>query len=1405
MANIQSLGIGSGLLTDDLVDKIITAEREPVEARLNNEQELTEARISAYGEIVSSVDGFSVALQTLTLPSTFNASTASSTSESFLTATASSIATSGSYVVEVTSLAQVHSIASAAYSELDAVVGSGSLTFRLGTISYDGDNVFESFSLNPDSQTKTITIDSTNNTLAGIRDAVNEADFGVQASIVDDGSGYRLLFSSDETGAKNSIEIVALGDAGIRAFNFNVDSENASLNALTDSGTTDLSTGAGLDTAAMSFQLTYNSTVLDIVVASDGAIDTTEEVIAAVQAALDVQLIANGFAAGAVVADGTDDTLSFSSLGEGFDESLQISQTGSAGLITGSAAISDGFDFANNNATFSVSIDGAAAQAITLDTLTADRQATVDLINAKFLAAGIDSDITASLSANNELVFTRSSLGSTASISISAIDVAGTAGSSELNLSIASVSGLDGFGLDDTASVTTGSVRLIETIQATDAKLTVNGLAITRDSNLVAGVISGTTLNLKAVTVGPVTIEVKKDPETIIEKIQAFVDAYNQLKSLSDELTNFDASAGENGRGSILIGDSTLRNVVSGIDSLLRTSLSGLDGGVRALSEVGITTDQNNNFQLFFDAAIFSTKFETQSEDILALFANAGTTTDSQIDYATSTSETQPGTYDVTITNLATVGSYQGVKVAALAAGNLVIDDDNDNFSISLNGVSADITLTQGTYLTATDLAEQIQLQINSDTTYKNGNHSVSVTYNAIDSSFEIDSNVYGSDSEVSFTAIDANVANSLGFILDSQGAFEGNKLAGLATTSGNSSDNFLTAVVLDADTSFDLSINGISSSLITIPGDAGSPQTYTSGDDLLVAIQAQIDADEAFQVKAATTNLGDVITAGQDFSVLNRSITFSLDGGSSETTVLVDGDAATIAYGGETIGTLANSLAAVQAAIDSTSLSGQVTALLDASDNIYFATTATGSASSLKVTSDGTGAVMTGSSALTGGGFDFATTNATFDIAIDSETPITITLSELSSDPANTALKVQEALDSAGIGSRVKASVDGSNQLVLTRVLATGDIIEIAVSNLNATALAELGLSASTANGLDGFSMNATTQAGSDAINVTVAYDYDSASTLGRLVFSGDNNDDIIEFDNVSTNASNALGIFIGDGTVTTSSTGLDVGGTINGIIAKGSGQSLRAEAGNTPAKPGFYLNAAIGNLASSSSGDSFKITVDGVISSNITLGTITDTDPDTVAAGIATAINSNPLLQAGGVSVTVEYDPATGGFGIISTSTGITSSVNISELNGNAASILGFAIGKGAKGAIGSVAKGEPDASSGLKLTVSGGALGDRGSVTFIRGIADQLDVLLDNYLGSGGILSARTSGLNKVLEGIAEDRVDMEANLDASEERLRVSFLANDLIISSLNTTADFLTSQLSILESTFSSKD
>ena len=110
----------------------------------------------------------------------------------------------------------------------------------------------------------------------------------------------------------------------------------------------------------------------------------------------------------------------------------------------------------------------------------------------------------------------------------------------------------------------------------------------------------------------------------------------------------------------------------------------------------------------------------------------------------------------------------------------------------------------------------------------------------------------------------------------------------------------------------------------------------------------------------------------------------------------------------------------------------------------------------------------------------------------------------------------------------------------------------------------------------------------------------------------------------------------------------------------------------------------------------------------------------------------------------------------------------------------------------------KGERDDASGIRLTVTGGSIGARGTVSYVTGFADQLKDTLSTFLnGDTSLLSVRQQGLEQDKEDIATDRSDLDSRISAMEARLKSQFLYNDAIIQKLTNTQDFVKQQFDVL--------
>ncbi|GED22877.1 flagellar filament capping protein FliD [Halomonas halmophila] len=194
MASISSLGIGSGMDLNGLLDQLKSAEREQLEP-ITAQQQSYEAKVSAYGKLKSALSSFQDAAAKLNGEELYQSLSSNVTGDS-VTATASSEAQAGRYDVSVDELARAQSLASQGFAERDAELGAGSLTIEVGT----GDAA----------QTLNLDIAQADSSLEGIRDAINAEGTGVTASIVNDGKDnpYRLVLTSDKTGTESTIQSV---------------------------------------------------------------------------------------------------------------------------------------------------------------------------------------------------------------------------------------------------------------------------------------------------------------------------------------------------------------------------------------------------------------------------------------------------------------------------------------------------------------------------------------------------------------------------------------------------------------------------------------------------------------------------------------------------------------------------------------------------------------------------------------------------------------------------------------------------------------------------------------------------------------------------------------------------------------------------------------------------------------------------------------------------------------------------------------------------------------------------------------------------------------------------------------------------------------------------------------------
>lgn len=179
----------SSLDVSSLVTALVNSKTAGQLSALTAQTTADNTKISAIGTLKAALSALQASLTNLTNGTTLASYTATA-SGSGLTATAGVGAVAGSYSISVQQTAQAQTISSGAYSAT-AQIGTGTLNVSLG------------------SQSMSVNIDSTNNTLSGIAAAINSAtnNPGVSATIVTGTDGAHLVLRSTSTGASNTINV----------------------------------------------------------------------------------------------------------------------------------------------------------------------------------------------------------------------------------------------------------------------------------------------------------------------------------------------------------------------------------------------------------------------------------------------------------------------------------------------------------------------------------------------------------------------------------------------------------------------------------------------------------------------------------------------------------------------------------------------------------------------------------------------------------------------------------------------------------------------------------------------------------------------------------------------------------------------------------------------------------------------------------------------------------------------------------------------------------------------------------------------------------------------------------------------------------------------------------------------
>lgn len=226
---ISSLGSGSGIDTSALITKLVDVNKFADSNRLTTKQTLLQTQISDFGLLRNAFSKLETSASALSNPDTFNAKSASIPTTTLMGITKlDAKASVGEYSINVDQIAQAQSLSSGTFVSQTAPIGKGTLAIRFGswttTAAAPGNPLpVGTFAVDSTKTGGTITIDDSNNSLTGLRDAINKSGLGLKASILSNNGSYKLLVTAP-SGESSEVEITAteaVGAPGLASFNLN--------------------------------------------------------------------------------------------------------------------------------------------------------------------------------------------------------------------------------------------------------------------------------------------------------------------------------------------------------------------------------------------------------------------------------------------------------------------------------------------------------------------------------------------------------------------------------------------------------------------------------------------------------------------------------------------------------------------------------------------------------------------------------------------------------------------------------------------------------------------------------------------------------------------------------------------------------------------------------------------------------------------------------------------------------------------------------------------------------------------------------------------------------------------------------------------------------------------------------
>ncbi len=379
-----------------------------------------------------------------------------------------------------------------------------------------------------------------------------------------------------------------------------------------------------------------------------------------------------------------------------------------------------------------------------------------------------------------------------------------------------------GSGLASIDNRTTNSSK--QKVAGADASFSVDGINLTRSSNIISDLFTGYTFNLNSSTVvsgtdTPANLVGSVDTDTATTNLRSFIDAVNSARNLLNAKTFRGSSIESAGE---LSDDPVIKNVKDRLETLTSSALAGFGANSKYLSNLGIRTERDGSLTL--NTSILTNELKNNPSSLDAIFNSMYSSSSSLLTISGGSSSVPvSGSYTFVMTAFVS-GAFSGLMSNDTTPE---VTASNNTIQITVDGTqSSSVTVPAAHYTSEAALATAIQTAINTDSNLTAAGKSVVVTHS--NGTYSITSGAIGASSSI--------VVNSIGTNLDSF-----LKMSGAADTD-----------------SISTSQSGSASSILTLNGSSISGGSFTDNTGKRFSITSEGGDESGYTFTIVGTDLSD-------------------------------------------------------------------------------------------------------------------------------------------------------------------------------------------------------------------------------------------------------------------------------------------------------------------------------------------------------------------------------------------------------------------------------------------------------------------------------------------------------------------------------------------------------------------